>query len=90
VVRAVGYSNRHLKLDIRPGEKFLLLYVKNIPGKPSTDVIAIRDNADVPEGTILDYQKHSDESTKEKMQSIFDGLDWPLISLTGQTDLLEY
>ena len=90
VVRAVSFSNQHLKLDIRPGEKFLLIYVKNVPGKPTIDVIAIRDNVDVPEGTILDYQKHTDEATRDKMKAIFDGLGWPLIELTGQTSILDY
>lgn len=90
VVRAVQFSNRYLKLDIRPGEKFLLLYVKNIPGLTRTDVIAIRDNIDVPKDTLIDYTKHSDEATKEKMERIFDGLGWKIIELTGQKSVLDY
>jgi DNA polymerase, archaea type len=90
MVRAVSYSNRYLKLDIRAGEKFLLLYVKNIPGLPTTDVIAFRDNVDIPKNTLIDYQKHIDESTKDKMRSIFDGLGWNLIELTGQKSVLDY
>lgn len=90
VVRGVIYSNRFLKLDIRPGEKFFLLYVQNIPNCPTTDVIAFRDNEDVPTGVVLNYQKHIEEATKDKMKSIFDGLGWSILELTGQKSIMDY
>lgn len=89
-VRAVMFSNRNLKLAIRPGEKFFILYVKDVKGMPKTDAIAIRDEDDIPGDVIYDYQKHSDEATKDKMRAIFDGLGWSLGELTGQKSLMDF
>ena len=72
------------------GEKFLLLYVIRIPGKPDTDVIAVRKNGDVPDGTVIDYNKHRDEATRDKMRAIFDGLGWSLLELTGQKSVMDF
>lgn len=89
-VRAVIYSNRYLKLDIRPGEKFFLLCVKHIPSLPQTDVIAFRSNEDVPEGVVMDYHKHTEEATLDMVKAIFDGLGWDETDLSGQSSLLEF
>jgi len=88
-VRAVVYSNRYLKLDIRPGEKFFLLYVNDVKGKPRTDVIAVRENADVPD-IELDYEKHVKETTIAKMKAIFDGLGWRISEISGQKSVLDF
>ncbi|MFW6246661.1 MAG: DNA polymerase domain-containing protein [bacterium] len=86
VVRGVVYSNKELGLDIRSGEKFLLLYVKN---NPKTDVIAIRGNEEVPKGTMIDYEKHIEEAVSQKMEKIFESLKWNMSELAGQKSLLD-
>ncbi len=90
MVKAVSYSNRFLQMGIRPGERFFLIHTLRIPNKPPVEVIAIRENKDVPEGIILNYRKHTEEATVDKMRAIFDGLGWHLIELTGQKSLTDY
>jgi len=89
-VRGVIFSNKNLKLNIQVGEKFLLIYVRGVPGMQKTDVIAFRNNDDIPEKSILDYDKHVKEATTSKMERIFEGLGWSILDLKGQQSLFDY
>ena len=86
MVRAVSYSNSKLKMKIKPGEKFFLIYVKNA----RTDVIAVRGNSDFPKGMMIDYEKHIEEATQNNMERVFDALGWDISMVDGQKSALDY
>ena len=90
VVRAVEFSNNELELDLRPGEKFKLLYVKDVPFPIKTDVIGFREKHELPEGIVVDIERHVKEAVKDKMERIFYALGWNLEELETNGSLLDF
>jgi len=68
-VKAMKYSNEHLKTDFsRSNYKGGLVYIKKVPNnKPKTDVIMLNENMTFPENYELDYEKYFDLFIKNKM-----------------------
>lgn len=85
IVRAVEYSNEELELDIQPGEKIKLIYVKGI----KTDVIGYREMKDLPK-LNLDYEQHIKEAVRSKVERILDSLGWDMSELDYGGSLLDF
>lgn len=87
VIRAVIYSNRHLGMNIKPGDRFFLLYVTHVPNKPPTDVIAFDGNENIPPGTVIDINRMVEKTIV--VDAIFEALGWNMMELQ-QKSLLSW
>jgi len=55
--RASDYSNRYLGTNIQPGQRFYIIYIKQVTGQyPDTDVIAYRKDTPIPDNFKIDYE----------------------------------
>ncbi|PIO00433.1 hypothetical protein COT72_01875 [archaeon CG10_big_fil_rev_8_21_14_0_10_43_11] len=75
-VRAAKYANKHMDANFDVGSRFYVMYVKDVPGKPPTDVIAFSNDWDVPKGTVVNVDKHIEEVTGGKIERIYDAVGW--------------
>lgn len=79
-LRGTFYANTYLGENIKPGDTVKMLYVKRVPGKPRTDVICFLESNNVPEGTIIDWDKMISRTVKQKIENMVSlvGLSWQL------------
>ena len=79
--RGVIWSNKNLGLELSPGERVYIIYVRGVIGYPKTDVIAFREYSDL-DGIkfILDKNKHCKEIVESKFEFLND-MHWKSYSL---------
>jgi DNA polymerase elongation subunit (family B) len=85
-VRGAIYASLHLDCNTDMS-KVYMLYVKRIPGKPKTDVIAVDDTNKIPKDIIIDWQRMIERSIVGKVEDIFRNLGIPIIYHPQQTTL---
>jgi len=85
-VRGAIYASLHLDCNTDMS-KVYMLYVKRIPGKPKTDVIAVDDTNKIPKDIIIDWQRMIERSIVGKVEDIFRNLGVPIIYHPQQTTL---
>ena len=76
-VRGAKYANEFLGLQIRGGDYVKVVPVKKIIGPP-TDVICVLDESQVPDGTVVDYDKLLYKTFELKLESLLKvcGIEW--------------
>lgn len=88
-VRGALYANKHFGSDIRPGDSAKMIYVRRVPGFPSTDVICFLDEEELPVRPIVSWDKMIDRTVRRKIEKILNiaGMSWS--KAMGQRTLLE-
>jgi len=83
-VRGAIYANTYFGFDIRPGDTVKMVYVKEVPGYPSTDVICFIDEDALPVKPVIDWGKMIDRTVKRKVEKLLDlvGLSWERVKGT--------
>lgn len=84
-IRAAEYSNNHLGGHFGAMDKMLMFFVKMCPSdKPKTDVIALDFGDKIPEGFVLDTNRHV-EKVLSLVEPIYEVLDWKRLDSAQQT-----
>jgi len=71
-IRGAILSNLYLGTNIQPGDKVKMLYVKRVPGVPKTDVICFENEKQLPEGTVIDWERMIDVSLTKKVEPLLE------------------
>lgn len=92
-IRGSKYSSKNIKgYEYSPKPK--LLYVKEIPGLPRTEVVCFNNNEEIPVNTVIDWEKMTDISIIKPLQKIFDVMKYDstfiMNRVRGQKCLSEY
>lgn len=82
-VRAVKFSNQHLGYAWGEGDKPWVVYVDKTPiGIGATDCIALEwSREELPEGYVLDADKHIEKSIEKPIEDIIEHTEWTLTDL---------
>lgn len=66
------YANKYLNADIRKGDKVKMVYVKDVPGYPKTDVICFLSEDTLPVKPVINYDKMIDRTIRRKVKSLLE------------------
>ena len=79
-IRGAIYASKILGYELTDKPK--LIYVSKVPSNyPPTDVICFDDATQIPVGTEIDIEKMLIKLVRDKIESIFEALDWRISEL---------
>ena len=79
-IRGALYARDMLKVELSNKPK--MIYVAHMPsGLPETDVLCFDTDNQVPPGTVLDVEVMLEKIVKDKLDAIFEALDWSMSEL---------
>ncbi|MCW1309516.1 MAG: DNA-directed DNA polymerase [Candidatus Nanoarchaeia archaeon] len=76
-LRAMLYSNLNLGTNFKSGDRIYILYIKEVKGKPKTDVIAFDEETKLPPIEV-DWEKMIEHNIKNKVEDVLEtiGISW--------------
>lgn len=77
-LRGTLYANKYFKFGIKPGDQVRMVYVRRVPGYPSTDVVCFLDEDALPVKLVVDWDRMIERTVKGKVEELLKiaGLGW--------------
>lgn len=83
-LRGALYANKYFGTEIKGGDQVRMLFVKRVPGFPSTDVVCFQDEEDLPDGIIINWERLIERTLRGKVENflLMAGMSWDLVQGT--------